>query len=157
MGYPDRGRWKWRAATLTAAGSVALDSTASDGLAFISGVGILSGGPTDESTPRCTGTHDGDGAEQHHDENDDQNAGHGATLDRASSGTGQVDPGFDLDLGARGQRCDLDCGARRTVIAEGSCIDLVDGGKVTEVGDEDRGLGDVGERRAAVGDRKSVV
>ena len=73
-----------------------------DGLAFVPYVGILGGRPTDQRTPCRTGTHDGDGAEQDHDEDDDQDAEHDATVERADSGTRQVDPGFDLDLGADG-------------------------------------------------------
>ena len=71
-------------------------------MALVAEIGVLGGGPTDECTPRRTGTHDGDGAEQDHDEDDDQDAEHDATVERADSGTRQVDPGFDLDLGADG-------------------------------------------------------
>ena len=71
-------------------------------MAFVPYVGVFGGRPADECTPGRTGTHDGDGAEQDHDEDDDQDAEHDATVERAGSGTRQVDPGFDLDLGADG-------------------------------------------------------
>ena len=58
----------------------------------------------------------------------------------------QVGPDFDLDLGAGGERGDLDGRAGGAVIAERLGVHRVHGRELRDVGDEHGRLGDVGER-----------
>ena len=68
-----------------------------------------------------------------------------------------VGPDFYLDLGAAGERGDLDGRAGGLVIAERLGVDGVDRGELPDVGDEHRRLGDVGEARAAVAQHRGDV
>ena len=59
---------------------------------------------------------------------------------------GRYGPGFDLDFGAAGERGDLHGRAGRSWSPNASAYTAFIAREVAEVGDEHRGLGDVGER-----------